>query len=213
MDEDDENTRLTQAFTLPGAEPANSQDSQESQETAPQPPEPWGRLIAQVKPSHRAASPSGAAAKPNTGPASLKKRVDLTKDVIAVGRSRKECDVVVRDKHLTSVHFRLYRVLEQPTGLAPQSKTYIKDNNSMNGTFVNRKRLEPHKRRVLHQGDEIAFSKHATNHWLYISTVAAPPTPTRPGRELAGREVTEAGAEPHVRTGGAEPVGGPGAAP
>ena len=128
--------------------------------------EPWGKLIAQTRPPPRHASANQSA----DAPCEIEiQNVELVKEAVTFGRGNR-CDQVLKSesKLVSGEHFKLTRVLERPTGLEPRRNTYITDCSSRNGTFVNSKQLVAHKRRLLHTGDMISFSKLALNHWLFI---------------------------------------------
>ena len=70
----------------------------------------------------------------------------LAGELIAIGRSAK-ADVMLDDVTVSRLHAR---ILRRDDGL------YIEDSKSLNGTYVNRRRIETHK---LRDGDELQIGK------------------------------------------------------
>jgi pSer/pThr/pTyr-binding forkhead associated (FHA) protein len=73
---------------------------------------------------------------------------DLDKDTVVIGR-KSDCDIMIDDKQISKHHAR---ILKDATHYA------LEDMESMNGTFINGKRV---KRALLRDGDRIKLADNA----------------------------------------------------
>ncbi len=81
---------------------------------------------------------------PNKG-----REVTLDRDVLEVGRAP-ECDIVLDDKFASRRHATIFR---------EGNAFLVADGGSKNGITLNHKRIEPHARVVLTDGDIVAFAQ------------------------------------------------------
>lgn len=61
----------------------------------------------------------------------------------------------------------LYAARRQATFLYERQRWFLRDNHSMNGTYINGKRLEPGKKYLLTANDEISFAKQETETVIF----------------------------------------------
>jgi hypothetical protein len=79
------------------------------------------------------------------------KYVDITlnKETLIVGRHKKTADILLNDPTIGKLHAEL--ICEKET-------YYLRDLNSVNGTFINEERLMPYEMKAISSGDHIKFS-------------------------------------------------------
>ncbi|MBW1982465.1 MAG: FHA domain-containing protein [Deltaproteobacteria bacterium] len=78
-----------------------------------------------------------------------KRKSHTDPDTITIGRSPHN-DIVLYNKMVSKAHAYIYP-------LSKGEKTYIVDTKSTNGTFINNKKIPPHEKHLLSDGDEISF--------------------------------------------------------
>ena len=72
----------------------------------------------------------------------------LDKDIVTIGKKKKEADIVLEDLSISRIHARIFK---------EQGELWLEDLNSTNGTFKNGLRMLPYEKRKLEAGDEIKF--------------------------------------------------------
>lgn len=75
--------------------------------------------------------------------------IALNKETLIVGRHKKTADILLNDPAIGKLHAEL--ICEKDT-------YYLRDLNSVNGTFINEERLMPYEIKVISSGDHIKFS-------------------------------------------------------
>lgn len=75
--------------------------------------------------------------------------IALKKGNLIVGRHKKTVDILLNDPAIGKLHAEL--ICEKDT-------YYLRDLNSVNGTFINEERLMPYEMKVIRNGDHIKFS-------------------------------------------------------
>ncbi|MBO4749228.1 MAG: FHA domain-containing protein [Lachnospiraceae bacterium] len=77
-----------------------------------------------------------------------RKASDLSVPNLLIGKYKDKVDLYLADDSVSRMHARI---------LKEQEDYYLEDANSTNGTFQNKKRLEPYERKRLEPGDELRF--------------------------------------------------------
>lgn len=72
---------------------------------------------------------------------------------IVVGKLASCADAVIKDKSVSRMHAKIYRLDQHSDSL------WIQDLNSTNGTFINGRKLMPNEKAELSEDDEVAFGK------------------------------------------------------
>ena len=75
--------------------------------------------------------------------------IALNKETLIVGRHKKTADILLNDPAIGKLHAEL--ICEKDT-------YYLRDLNSVNGTFINEERLMPYEMKAISKGDHIKFS-------------------------------------------------------
>ena len=69
---------------------------------------------------------------------------------VTIGKKKGEADIILEDASVSRLHARI---------LKEDTKYYVEDLNSTNGTYKNGLRLQPYERRQLEEGDEITVGR------------------------------------------------------
>lgn len=75
--------------------------------------------------------------------------IPVNKKNIIIGRSIKAADVILSTSNIGKLHAEI---------LVQEGMTYVRDLNSLNGTYVNKKKLSAYELNLICDGDEISFS-------------------------------------------------------
>lgn len=74
----------------------------------------------------------------------------LEESEVTIGKKKGEADIILEDASVSRLHARI---------LKEDTKYYVEDLNSTNGTFKNGLRLQPYEKRLLEEGDEITVGR------------------------------------------------------
>lgn len=75
-----------------------------------------------------------------------RKAMELNTDNLLIGKYKDKVDLYLEDESVSRMHARILR---------DQKQYYLEDENSTNGTYCNKTRLQPYEKKKLDPGDEI----------------------------------------------------------
>ena len=86
----------------------------------------------------------------------------IPKKLYIIGRSSKECDIVLDEKLLSRKHAELLYI--------DKNEIIVRDLNSRNGTFINKERIEPNKEHLFSLNETLSFGSINNEIVFYDNT-------------------------------------------